>query len=137
MALRSASHPQSQRILGRPFWTGWRRRSTRGRLERAGADVDQLLRKGRERLHVIDALPIALDNLHDVIELIHNAESADAARAQLMERYSLSEIQTHVIMDIQLRRLATLERQRILDEVAALRARVAELEAIVARRDAT
>ncbi|MEX5635502.1 DNA gyrase subunit A [Parafrankia sp. FMc2] len=90
------------------------------------------LRKARERLHVLDGLLIALDHLDEVITLIRNAESADAARGQLMERFSLSEIQAIAILDMQLRRLAALERQRITDEAAELRARVSELEAILA-----
>jgi len=89
------------------------------------------LRKARERLHVLDGLLIALDHLDDVITLIRNAESADVARGQLMARYSLSEIQATAILDMQLRRLAALERQRIIDEAAELRARIAELEAIL------
>ncbi|WP_018636652.1 DNA gyrase subunit A [Parafrankia elaeagni] len=90
------------------------------------------LRKARERLHVLDGLLIALDHLDEVITLIRNAESADVARGQLMERFSLSEIQATAILDMQLRRLAALERQRITDEAAELRARVSDLEAILA-----
>ncbi|KJE22696.1 DNA gyrase subunit A [Frankia torreyi] len=90
------------------------------------------LRKARERLHVLDGLLIALDHLDEVITLIRNAESADAARGQLMERFTLSEIQATAILDMQLRRLAALERQRIIDEAAELRARISELEAILA-----
>ncbi|WP_261555071.1 DNA gyrase subunit A [Frankia tisae] len=90
------------------------------------------LRKARERLHVLDGLLIALDHLDEVISLIRNAESAEAARGQLMERFTLSEIQATAILDMQLRRLAALERQRITDEAAELRARISELEAILA-----
>jgi DNA gyrase subunit A len=90
------------------------------------------LRKALERLHVLEGLLIALDHLDDVITLIRNAESAEAARGQLMARYSLSEIQATAILDMQLRRLAALERQRIVDEAAELRAKVTELEAILA-----
>jgi DNA gyrase subunit A len=90
------------------------------------------LRKARERLHVLDGLLIALDHLDEVISLIRNAESAEAARGQLMERFTLSEIQATAILDMQLRRLAALERQRIIDEAAELRARISELEAILA-----
>ncbi|EIV95064.1 DNA gyrase subunit A [Frankia sp. QA3] len=90
------------------------------------------LRKARERLHVLDGLLIALDHLDEVISLIRNAESADAARGQLMERFTLSEIQATAILDMQLRRLAALERQRIIDEAAELRARISDLEAILA-----
>ncbi|AEH07604.1 MULTISPECIES: DNA gyrase subunit A [Protofrankia] len=90
------------------------------------------LRKARERLHVLEGLLIALDHLDEVINLIRNAESADAARGQLMDRFSLSEIQAVAILDMQLRRLAALERQKIIDEAAELRAKIAELEAILA-----
>jgi DNA gyrase subunit A len=90
------------------------------------------LRKARERLHVLDGLLIALDHLDEVINLIRNAESADVARVQLMDRFALSEIQATAILDMQLRRLAALERQRIIDEAAELRARIADLEAILA-----
>ncbi|CAI7979019.1 MULTISPECIES: DNA gyrase subunit A [unclassified Parafrankia] len=90
------------------------------------------LRKARERLHVLDGLLIALDHLDEVIALIRNAESAEVARGQLMERFSLSEIQATAILDMQLRRLAFLERQRIIDEAAELRAKIDELEAILA-----
>jgi DNA gyrase subunit A len=91
-----------------------------------------LLRRARERLHVLEGLLVALDHLDEVIALIRAAESADAARGQLMLRYELSEIQATAILDMQLRRLAALERQRIIDEAAELRSRIADLEAILA-----
>jgi DNA gyrase subunit A len=90
------------------------------------------LRKAEERAHVLTGLLIALDHLDEVIALIRNAESADAARGQLMSRYQLSEIQATAILDMQLRRLAALERQRIIDEYAELQFRIAELQAILA-----
>lgn len=90
------------------------------------------LRKARERLHVLEGLLVALDHLDEVITLVRNAESADVARVQLMERFSLSEIQATAILDMQLRRLAALERQRITDEAAELRRRITDLEAILA-----
>jgi len=89
------------------------------------------LRRARERSHVLEGLIVALDNLDDVIALIRSAASADAALTQLRERFGLSEIQARAILDMQLRRLAALERQRILDEYAELQARIAELEAIL------
>jgi DNA gyrase subunit A len=91
------------------------------------------LRKARERLHVLEGLLIALDHLDEVIELIRNSASADAARGELMERFELSEIQATAILDMQLRRLAALERQRIIDEAAELRTRIADLEDLLAR----
>ena len=90
------------------------------------------LRKARERLHVLEGLLVALDHLDEVITLIRNAESADVARIQLMERFELSEIQATAILDMQLRRLAALERQRIIDEAAELRRRITDLEEILA-----
>ena len=90
------------------------------------------LRKAEERAHVLAGLLIALDHLDEVIALIRNAESADVARTQLMQRYELSEIQATAILDMQLRRLAALERQRIIDEYAELQQRIAGLQAILA-----
>jgi DNA gyrase subunit A len=89
------------------------------------------LRKAQERAHVLEGLLIALDHLDAVIALIRAAESADAARTQLMERYELSEIQATAILDMQLRRLAALERQRIQQEFGELQTRIAELRAIL------
>ncbi len=90
------------------------------------------LRRARERAHILEGLIVALDNLDEVIALIRNAESADAALTQLRQRFELSEIQARAILDMQLRRLAALERQKILDEYAELQQRIAELEAILA-----
>ncbi|MBA2528499.1 MAG: DNA gyrase subunit A [Euzebyales bacterium] len=90
------------------------------------------LRKAEERAHVLQGLIVALDNLDEVIALIRGAASADAALAQLRERFELSEVQARAILDMQLRRLAALERQRILDEYAELQAIIAELQAILA-----
>src|ERR671937_3085166 len=89
------------------------------------------LRKARERAHVLEGLLVALDNLDEVINLIRNAESADAAREQLMERYSLTEIQATAILDMQLRRLAALERRKIQEEYAELQRKIAELQSIL------
>src|SRR4029453_2783167 len=89
------------------------------------------LRKARERAHVLEGLLVALDHLDEVINLIRNAESADVARTQLMERYSLSEVQATAILDMQLRRLAALERRKLQDEYAELQVRIAELQAIL------
>src|SRR6266496_2668024 len=89
------------------------------------------LRKAQERAHILEGLLVALDHLDEVIALIRAAESAEAARGQLMERYGLSEIQATAILDMQLRRLAALERRRIQDEYAELQARIAELTAIL------
>jgi DNA gyrase subunit A len=89
------------------------------------------LRKARERAHLLEGLLIALDHLDEVINIIRNSASADVARTELMGRYSLSEIQATAILDMQLRRLAALERQKIQDEYAELQAKIAELQSIL------
>jgi DNA gyrase subunit A len=89
------------------------------------------LRKAQERAHILEGLMVALDHLDEVIALIRAAASADVARTQLMERYGLSEVQATAILDMQLRRLAALERQRIQDEYAQLQTRIAELKGIL------
>jgi DNA gyrase subunit A len=89
------------------------------------------LRKAQERAHILEGLLVALDHLDEVIALIRASESAEAARGQLMERYGLSELQATAILDMQLRRLAALERQRIQNEYAELQSRIAELKAIL------
>ncbi len=90
------------------------------------------LRRAQERSHVLEGLLVALDHLDEVINLIRNAESADTARSELMSRYELSEIQATAILDMQLRRLAALERQRIIDEYTELQNRIRDLNAILA-----
>ena len=89
------------------------------------------LRKALERAHVLEGYLIALDNLDEVIALIRGAADTDEARSQLMERFSLSEIQAQAILDLRLRQLTGLERKRIEDEHADLLERIAELRAIL------
>ena len=84
------------------------------------------------RAHILEGLLVALDHLDEVIALIRAAESADTARGELMERYELSEAQATAILDMQLRRLAQLERRKIADEHRELLALIAELDAILA-----
>jgi DNA gyrase subunit A len=90
------------------------------------------LRKAEERAHILRGYAKALDQLDAVIALIRNSESADAARSGLMELLDVDEVQAVAILDLQLRRLAALERQRIMDELAEIEARIADLEAILA-----
>ena len=86
------------------------------------------LRRAQDRAHVLEGLRTALDNLDQVIAVIRNAESADSARITLIERWILSQRQAQAILDMQLRRLAALESQAILDELETLRERIADLE---------
>jgi DNA gyrase subunit A len=89
------------------------------------------LRKAQERAHVLEGLLVALDHLDEVIQLIRNSPSADDAKNGLIERYELSEIQAQAILDMQLRRLAALERQRLQDEYRELQTRIADLQDIL------
>jgi len=90
------------------------------------------LGKAQERIHLLDGILIALNNLDAVIALIRNAPDVDAARQGLMVQFSLSQIQAQAILEIQLRRLAALERQRVLDEAQEVQQRIRELEELLA-----
>ncbi|MHB8961275.1 MAG: DNA gyrase subunit A, partial [Candidatus Limnocylindrales bacterium] len=90
------------------------------------------LRRAEERAHILRALGKALDRLDDVITLIRNSASAEAARSDLMALLDIDELQATAILDMQLRRLAALERQRILDELAEKEREIADLQAILA-----
>ena len=89
------------------------------------------LRKAEERAHILRGYAKALDRLDDVIGLIRRSESADAAREGLMSLLEIDDVQALAILDMQLRRLAALERQRILDELAEREAEIADLQAIL------
>ena len=86
------------------------------------------LRKARERAHVLEGLITALDALDAVIQTIRESDDAEAARTALMTGFDLTQVQAQAILDMQLRRLAALERQRILDEHEELREKIAYLE---------
>jgi DNA gyrase subunit A len=89
------------------------------------------LRKAQERMHILEGLLVALDHLDAVIKLIRESKSADDARTKLMSRYKLSEVQANAILDMQLRRLAALERQKIKDEAAELTKAIKDLKSIL------
>ena len=90
------------------------------------------LEKARARSHILEGLLIALANLDEVIATIRQALDADMARERLMERFSLSERQATAILDMQLRRLAALERQKIEDEQRETLERIANLQDLLA-----
>jgi len=90
------------------------------------------LDKARQRAHVLDGLLIALANLDEVIRTIRESPDADTARERLMTRFKLSEIQAQAILDMQLRRLAALERQKIEDEHKIVLERISYLEDLLA-----
>lgn len=91
------------------------------------------LRKAEERAHILRGLVKALDQLDAVISLIRNAPSAEESKSGLMELLEVDELQATAILDMQLRRLAALERQKITDELADIETRIADLEDILAR----
>jgi DNA gyrase subunit A len=103
----------------------WRREVVRRRTE-----FD--LAKARDRAHILEGLKIALDNLDAVIRTIRESADVDTARSRLIERFSLTEIQANAILEMQLRRLAALERKKIEDEYLATIQLIAELEDILA-----
>ena len=91
------------------------------------------LRKANERAHILRGLVKALDALDEVIALIRASANVDVARAGLIELLDVDEIQAQAILDMQLRRLAALERQRIVDDLAKIEAEIADLEDILAK----
>ncbi|MGD9751325.1 MAG: DNA topoisomerase (ATP-hydrolyzing) subunit A [Acidimicrobiia bacterium] len=87
--------------------------------------------KALARAHILEGLLVALDNIERVIQIIRSSPDVPAARATLIAEFSLSEIQANAILDMRLRRLTALERQELLDELAALRAEIAGYDAIL------
>ena len=91
------------------------------------------LRKAEERAHILRGLVKALDALDEVIALIRASETVDVARSGLMDLLEIDDIQAQAILDMQLRRLAALERQKIIDELAEIEETIRDLEDILAR----
>jgi DNA gyrase subunit A len=90
------------------------------------------LGQAEARAHILEGFAIALDHLDEIIALIRAADDAATARGQLMERYDLSERQAQAILDMRLRSLTAMERQRVLDELEELRAKIADLKDLLA-----
>ncbi len=90
------------------------------------------LRKAEERAHILRGLAKALDQLDAVIALIRGSASADAARAGLISLLDIDDIQARAILDMQLRQLAALERQKIVDDLTTIELEIADLEDILA-----
>lgn len=85
------------------------------------------LRQARAREHILEGLKIAVDHIDEVIRTIRASKDQDEAKNNLMEKFKLTEIQSVAILDMQLRRLAALERQKIEDELALVRETIAYL----------
>ena len=90
------------------------------------------LEKARARRHILDGLLIALANLDEVIETIRRSPDADQAKTRLMSRFQLTELQAQAILDLQLRRLAALEREKIENEHKEVSERIAYLDDLLA-----
>jgi DNA gyrase subunit A len=90
------------------------------------------LRQAEARAHILEGLQKALDHIDAIITLIRAAKTAAEARESLIKQYEFTEIQAKAILEMQLQRLTGLERQKILDELAELRVRIADLKEILA-----
>ena len=91
-----------------------------------------VLRKAEARAHILAGLVVALDHLDEVITLIRGSKTPAEARAGLTTRFALDEVQADAILEMQLQRLTGLERQKIVDELEALRVQIADLKDILA-----
>ena len=89
------------------------------------------LQRARDRDHIVQGLLLALDRIDEVIEIIRGSADVEESRNNLMQRLDLSEAQAQAILDMQLRRLAALERERLQKEHEELLQRIAELEALL------
>jgi len=90
------------------------------------------LNKAEERAHILQGLLIALDNIDEVIRIIRNSQNVQIAKAELMERFGLSDVQSQAIVDMRLRALTGLEREKLENEFKELEAKIEELRSILA-----
>jgi DNA gyrase subunit A len=97
-------------------------------VRRATYDLNQ----AEARAHLLEGFVIALDHLDEVIAVIRGADDTNGARVALIERFSLSERQANAILEMRLRSLTAMERQRVIDELAEVRAKIEELKALLA-----
>jgi DNA gyrase subunit A len=93
------------------------------------------LRQAEERAHILEGFAKALEHLDEVIQTIRASDSPGSARAALMDQFELSERQAQAILEMRLQRLTALERQRILDDLAEVRQRIAELRELLASEE--
>jgi DNA gyrase subunit A len=89
------------------------------------------LEKARQRAHILEGYLVALKNLDEVINIIRAASDVDSARGRLMKRFKLTELQATAILDLQLRRLAALERKKIETEYREVTATIKDLESLL------
>ena len=93
------------------------------------------LNKYKARLHILEGLKIALDHIDEVIQIIKSAKTDDEASKELIARFGLSEAQTQAILEMKLRRLTGLEKEKIENEIAELEALIKELEEILSSEE--
>jgi DNA gyrase subunit A len=93
------------------------------------------LKKAQDRAHILEGLVIALDHIDEVIQIIKSSSDDTEARARLMQRFGLSQAQTDAILEMRLRRLTGLERDKITAELAELREKIAYFERLLASRE--
>lgn len=89
------------------------------------------LKKAEARIHILNGLKIALDNIDAVVETIKKSADAATAKSNLMTKFSLSELQSQAILDMRLQRLTGLERQKILDEIAEIEKEITWLKMVL------
>ncbi len=90
------------------------------------------LNKAEERAHILEGLLIALDNIDEVIQIVRSSRTTQEAKNRLCERFGLSDVQAQAIVDMRIRALTGLEREKLENEYRELQARIAELKAILA-----
>lgn len=90
------------------------------------------LNKAEERAHILQGLLIALDNIDEVISIIRSSQNTNQAKERLIERFALDDVQAQAIVDMRLRALTGLEREKLETEYAELEAKIAEYKAILA-----
>ena len=93
------------------------------------------LRKAEERAHILEGLIIASDNIDEVIAIIRASENADAARANLIKRFELSDVQAKAIVEMRLRQLTGLEQDKLRSEYEELMKTIADLKDILDKKD--
>ena len=90
------------------------------------------LNKAEERAHILQGLLIALDNIDEVIQIIRSSRTTQEAKERLVERFGLTDVQAQAIVDMRLRALTGLEREKLEAEYKELMEKIAELKAILA-----
>lgn len=89
------------------------------------------LRVAKDRAHILEGLLIAIDNIDEIVDIIKKSASEEDAKQKLIKRFKFSEAQTKAILDMQLKRLTALEKDKLLDELKALKKEIARLEEIL------